>query len=218
MKKIITLLFASFLFSFSATYAQSEMLENGFSLKFSVGFPSSGYGYDGDFPIPDDLLLNNTIGLEIGNQWYFYTSDQFGIGLDVNWFDIMYGRSKMDVPLSDPIYRYTLEGSILEFGPVATFAVNDIFAVEGYYNLRPSYMATLLWENEDSNLVLYDFGFLNALGVGARVKFLYIGYEYTFGSIEGNVDGSGDLGEDADLLDKQPMGAGNSRLVIGFQF
>jgi hypothetical protein len=194
------------------------MLEKGFSLKFSFGFPPDAYGYDGDLPVPDDLLLNTTFGLEIGNQWYFYTSENFGIGLDVNWFDIMYGRSKMDVMQSDPIYRYTLEASLLEFGPVATYAINDIFAIEGYYNLRPSYMATLIWENQDSNLVFYEFGFLHGLGIGARVKFAYIGFEHNFGSVDGQVDGSGELGDEAEFLDKQPLSASNSRLVIGFQF
>lgn len=77
-------------------YSQSNMLEKGFSLKFSFGFPPTEYGYDGDLPIIDEGL-NTTFGLEIGNQWYFYTTEHFGIGLDVNWFDLVYGKSNLDI-------------------------------------------------------------------------------------------------------------------------
>ena len=219
MKKLCILILSLIIFSANCIYAQNKMLEKGFSIKFSFGFPPNEYGYDGDIDLPDDLLLNKNFGLEIGNQWYFYTSDQFGIGLDVNWLDVMYGRSKMD-DQNVPIYRYTLEASFLEFGPVATFAINDIFALEGYYNLRPTSMATLFWEDRESNIVVYDFGFLHSIGIGARIKFIYVGYEKNFGNIDGKVDGDGDLYDDAEayLLDKQAMSASNSRLVIGFQF
>jgi len=213
------LLFISILFiSTTFAFSQSSMLEKGFSAKFSFGFPPDAYGYDGDFPLPEELLLNTTYGFEIGNQWYFYTNEQFGIGLDVNWLDVVYGKSKMDVLVGESVKRLTLEGSFLEFGPLATFAFNDIFAIEGYYNLRPSYMATYYYENEDDNLLIYDFGFLHGLGIGARFKFLYVGYEYTFGNIEGGVTGWGELEEIADMLSEQTLGAANSKLILGFQF
>lgn len=198
--------------------AQDEMLDGGFSLKFSFGFPPTQYGYDGDLPLMGDIQVNTTYGLEIGNQWYFLKGEKFGLGLDVNWFEILYSHSKLRDLLFDRINRNTLEGSFLEFGPVATFALNDMFAIEGYYNLRPTYMATWFYKNSDDYVILYNFNIFNAFGIGARFKFLYIGYEYTFGDLDGKLAGGG-LYEDVDLLyDKQPMNAKNSKLVIGFQF
>ena len=203
--------------------AQSNMLENGFSLKFSFGFPPSQYGFDGDLPIPEELQLDNTFGLELGNQWYFYHGENFGLGLDVNWVDMVYGKAKTSDPVLGDVTRVTLEGSFLEFGPVGTFAINDIVALEGYYNLRPTYMGTYFYENSasffdpDDYVVLRDFSFLHGLGLGVRVKFLFIGYEYTFGSLDGKIDADGEF-EEAELYGEQKMGAGNSKLIIGFQF
>ena len=92
MKKITCFLIMCLLLSGSLANAQSGMLENGFSLKFSFGFPPSQYGFDGDLPVPDGLEIKNTYGLEIGNQWYFYNENNIGIGLDVNWFDIRFNN------------------------------------------------------------------------------------------------------------------------------
>ena len=203
--------------------SQNRMLENGFSVKFSFGFPPSQYGFDGDLPFPEGLELSNTYGLEIGNQWYFYNENNIGIGLDVNWFDVSYGKANIfDFDLGD-IDRITVEGSFLEFGPVGTFAINDILAVEGYYNLRPSYIASFYYEtsynmwNAEDYVLLRDFSFLHGLGIGIRLKFLYVGYEYTLGSFDGEIDAGGEF-EEAELYEKQKMDATNSKLIIGFQF
>lgn len=217
MKKIVLLAFSILVVFFGSVYSQSEMLEKGFSLKFSFGFPSPEYGYDGDLPIIDDGL-NITYGLEIGNQWYFYTNENFGIGLDINWFDIVYGKSSLDIPVIGDVERYTFDASLLEFGPVATFVINDMFALEGYYNLRPTYLATYYWQNEDDNLLIYNFGFLHGLGIGARIKFIFIGYEYTFGNIDGELQGWGEYEDVNEFYGKQPMSANNSKLIVGFQF
>ena len=198
--------------------AQDQMLENGFSLKFSFGFPPSNYGFDGDLPLPEDLQVKNTFGLEIGNQWYFYTGERFGLGLDVNWIDLTYSREKAYSPTLGYANRITAEGSFLEFGPVGTFAVNDIVALEGYYNLRPTYMATYYYEDSDDYVLVEDFGFLHGIGLGLRVKFLYFGYEYTFGSLQGKLIGGGEYDDVDQLYGDQTMDAKNSKLIIGFKF
>jgi len=210
-----------FLLLLSMTFesrAQSEMLENGFSLKFSFGFPPSQYGFDGDLPLPEELQLETTFGLEIGNQWYFLEKDRFGLGLDINWFDVTYGKAKMDNILLGSADRITLEGSFIEFGPIATFAINDLFAIEGYYNLRPTYMVTYYYENSDDYVLVRNFNFLNGLGIGAKLKFFYLGYEYTFGNINGDVSGGGEYEDVGLLYDKQKMDGSNSKLIIGFKF
>ena len=214
---VIATIFIIFLFHFSSI-AQSEMLEDGFSLKFSIGFPPSQYGLDGDLPLPEELQLETSFGLEIGNQWYFYDNEHFGIGLDINWFDVVYGKAKMNNALTGSANRITLEGSFLEFGPLVTYAINDMFAIEAHYNLRPTYMVTYYWENSDDYVLVRNFNFLHGIGIGARLKFFYIGYESTFGTINGNVQGDGEY-EDVELLyDKQNMSGSNSKLIIGFQF
>ena len=221
MKKITYLIMSCILVMTLSANAQSPMLENGFSLKFSFGFPPSQYGFDGDLPVPDGVELSNTYGLEIGNQWYFYNENNIGIGLDINWFDVSYGKANIsDFALGD-LDRITIEGSFLEFGPVATFAINDFLALEGYYNLRPSYMITYYYEtsfnmwNAEDYVLLRDFSFLHGLGFGVRLKFIYVGYEYTMGNLDGKIDAGG---EDAVDFGKQKMDAANSKLIIGFQF
>lgn len=218
MKRFTSALFLFLLLLSVETIAQGDMLDGGFSLKFSFGFPPSQYGFDGDLPIPEELEVNTTFGLEIGNQWYFYRGDNFGIGLDVNWFDLVYSKAKTDDQFLGTINRITLDASLLEFGPVATYAINDMFAIEGYYNLRPSYMVTYYYENTDDFVLIYNFKFLHGLGVGARFKFLYIGYEYAFGKVDGKLTGDGEYEDVGDLYGNQQMDAGNSKLIVGFQF
>ena len=198
--------------------AQNKMLQDGFNLKFSFGFPPSQYGFDGTFPLFDDPGLETTFGIEIGNQWYFYDNDHFGIGLDINWFDLVYGRSKIDNITYGTFNRITAEGSFLEFGPMATYAINDMFAIDAYYNLRPTYMATYYWQNADDGVLIRDFNFLHGIGIGARFKFFYLGFESTFGSIDGGVTGYGEYEDIEDLYEKQKMSGNNSKLIIGFQF
>lgn len=218
MKYFVYSTFLFVLFFAVESHAQSDMLQDGFNLKFSIGFPPTQFGLDGDIPLPDELQLQTTFGLEIGNQWYFYDTEHFGIGLDINWFDIVYGKAKMDNSLTGTANRITLEGSFIEFGPVATYAINDLFAIEGYYNLRPTYMVTYYWENSDDYVLVRNFSFLHGIGIGVRLKFFYIGYESTFGSVNGNVSGDGEF-EDVELLyDEQSMSGSNSKLIIGFQF
>jgi hypothetical protein len=203
--------------------AQNPMLEKGFSLKFSFGFPPSQYGFDGDLPIPEGLQLSNTYGLELGNQWYFYTENNIGIGLDINWIEVSYGKANISDFILGDIDMVTIEGSLLEFGPVGTFAINDILALEAYYNLRPSYMATYYYEtsfnmwNAEDYVLLRDFSFLHGLGVGVRLKFIYVGFEYTMGNLDGKIDAGGEF-EDAVDFGKQKMDAANSKLIVGFQF
>ena len=198
--------------------AQSEMLEDGFSIKFSIGFPSPEYSLSGEIPLPDELRIKTTYGLEIGSQWYLLRKDRFGLGLDINWLDAVYGRAKMNDPFVGITNYMTLEGSFLEFGPVVTFALSDNFAIEGYYNLRPTYFVGYYYENSDDYILVGDFSFLHGLGFGARLKFLYIGYEYTFGTADGSLSGGGEYEDIADLYFNQKMDGANSKLILGFQF
>jgi len=204
-------------FSFQSI-AQSEMIDKGFSIKFAFGFPESTYAFDGDIPFPDGLDINTTYGLEIGNQWYFLKEESFGLGLDVNWIDLQYGYASAEDPLIGEIRRNTLEGSFLEFGPVATFAFKDMFAIDAYYNLRPTVLASYYRDQNDDFILLQDFSFAHGLGLGARFKILYIGYEYTFGNFDGEISADGEYEDVPEEFDRQKMSGINSKLIIGLQF
>ncbi|MGD1891278.1 MAG: hypothetical protein ACFB15_11875 [Cyclobacteriaceae bacterium] len=202
-------------------YAQQAMLDGGFSVKFSFGFPPNQYGYDGDLPLPNGLAVNNTFGLEIGSLWEVVTGENVALSVDLNWFDLVYGGARINNPVDGEVLRITGELSLLEVGPAVTYAFSDLFALEGYYNLRPTFMGTAYIEDpEDSdNYVLArNFSFLHGLGVGARLKFIYIGYEYTFGAVNGNLLGEGEFEDASELFGQQRLDAANSKLIIGFQF
>jgi len=202
-------------------FAQSAMLDGGFSVKFAFGFPPNQYGYDGEIPLPNGLEVNNTFGLEIGSMWEVVTGENVALSVDLNWFDLVYGGARINNPIAGELYRITAELSLLEFGPAVTYALSDIFALEGYYNLRPTYMATAYFEDpEDSDdyVLARNFNFLHGLGVGARIRFVYIGYEYTFGSVNGNLEGGGEFEDVSQFFGRQRLDAANSKLIIGFQF
>jgi len=67
-------------------------------------------------------------------------------------------------------------------------------------------------------LLIYDFGFLHGVGVGARNKFVFIRYGYTFVSIDEKLQGSGEFEDVSDFYGKQTMSGNNSRLILDFQF
>jgi len=218
MKRHILILLISVTFFSGQSIAQSEMLDNGFSIKFAFAFPQSSYGFDGDIPIPSGLEVSNGFGIELGNQWYLMEQESFGLALDVNWLDLQYSFSKTNDATYGDLKRITLEGSLLEFGPLATLALNDKFAIDGYYNLRPTFMVSYFYENTDDFVLLNDFTFAHALGLGIRFNILYVGYEYTFGGFSGEIISEGEFDEVADLYDRQDMSGMASKLIIGLQF
>ncbi|MEM6841510.1 MAG: hypothetical protein AAF632_04745 [Bacteroidota bacterium] len=201
--------------------AQSAMLDNGFSVKFSLGFPPSQYGYDGEIPLPSELDVNNTFGLEIGSMWEVATGENVALAVDLNWFDLVYSGARINDPIDGELYRVTAEISLLEIGPAVTYAFSDLFALQGYYNLRPTFMGTAYFEDpEDSDdyVLASAFNFMHGLGVGARFKFIYLGYEYTFGSVNGNLQGEGEFEDASEIFGRQRLDGANSKLIIGFQF
>ena len=77
-------------------------------------------------------------------------------------------------------------------------------------------MVTYYYENSDDYVLVRNFSFLHGLGIGARLKFFYIGYEQTFGSVDGSISGGGEYEDVSQLYDNQRMDASNSKLIIGF--
>lgn len=221
MRKIGTLL-GIILMLGSLTVNGQKAIKNGFGLNLIVGIPSSTYGLDIEATdVPDDIKLGTTFGLQIGNRWYFSPTDQFGVGLMVNWFDITWGGKSADLT-GTSVTRGVLDLSFLEFGPVGTFALSDDMAVDAYYNLRPTFIlsayATTIGNGEIAN-VTAGVGMSHGLGAAFRYKVFNVGLEYVFGGVTGATTSTttGDVTATGDIDDIK-VNTGSIRLNLGFKF
>lgn len=193
MKKTF-FLFALILFTgtCSLTYAQKDRaLKNGFSINLVAGLPASTYGLESDIDIPDEFKLGPIMGLQIGSRWYFSPGNKFGAGLMVNWFDFT-GAFKSYSVGGYEMNRLVADITILEVGPVFTFKIIDNLAVDGYYNLRPTGLATVVtskFGDESDEEGYAGIGVSHAIGAAFRWNVLSVGAEYVLGGIKcSNVD------------------------------
>jgi len=208
MKQIRTLLIASLLLSLMLnTHAQKDRtLSNGFSIQLIVGIPSPEYGVSKDATVDKEFQFSSLFGLQLGNRWYFTNSDQFGIGLMVNWFDVSSALASYEIQ-QDEIIRLTVDATFLELGPIGTYAINSDMAVDAYYNLRPTGLATIaIDENSSIEDDAYGSGFTHALGAAFRWKVLSVGIESVLGNIKDY--------DDSEIK----LQANNFRFVIGVKF
>lgn len=176
----------------AVTFAQKDRaLKNGLSINLVAGLPASTYGLESDSNIPDELKLGPIIGLQIGSRWYFSPGERFGAGLMVNWFDLT-GAYKSTTSGTVEMKRFVADITILEVGPVFTFKIIDNLAVDGYYNLRPTGLATIYsssFGGESDEEGYAGIGVSHALGATFRWSVLSVGAEYVLGGIKcSNVD------------------------------
>lgn len=188
--------------------AKDRTLSNGFSLKASLGFPSSDFGTPG--VLPDDMEYGTVLGLEIGNRWYFSPTDTWGIGLMVNWFDISYVKGK-----SQDFDVYTVDVGFLELGPVGTYALNEAMALDAYYNLRPT-VSTTVTNDFDVVTAFAGSGFTHAIGAAFRWKVLSIGVESAFGEVTSDL--YYEDGEQMDVGFSETTSNKRFRIIFGFKF
>ena len=106
---------------------KNRTLSNGFSIKVEYGIPSKEYGTN--YPVSNDMKYGISYGLQMGNQWYFSPSEKFGIGLNINWFDFSFTAKAYDDGS-----RATIDASLIEIGPIGTYALNNEMAIDLYYN------------------------------------------------------------------------------------
>ena len=168
---------------------KNRTLSKGFSIKIEYGIPSASYGTD--IPVASDWKYGITVGLQIGNQWYFNPGEKLGFGLMVNWFDCSFAAKSVE-----DATRATIDLSVMELGPIATYALSNEMAIDAYYNLRPTMVQnfsrwTSSWGGHTGEYsdTRSGYGFTNALGAGFRWRALSIGMEYEFGSVSES-DGS----------------------------
>lgn len=179
--------------------AGDDLIGNGFDLQLSFGFPSKDYGFP-DYAEPD---YGTMLGIQLGNHWYFYNDGKFGVGLNVNWIDFSYvGKEKNGSDYG------TIDMSFCELGPVGSFAISDQFAIDAFYNLRPTALMSYYNNSNDEDL-LVGSGVTHSLGARFRFNIVYVGMDMVFGKLNGKW---------ADAGDKEDMTANNTRITLGLKF
>jgi hypothetical protein len=222
MKKSVILL-SIILMSGATTnlFAQKDRkLTKGFSINLVTGIPSAQYGVSKSDNIDAEYQLGSIWGLQLGNRWYFNPTEQYGIGLMVNWIDITAGV-KAGSESSYDWARAVVDFSFCEIGPVGTYVLTKDIALDAYYNLRPTgFSSGMVWSptsgDDDETYVYAGFGFTHALGAAFRYKALNIGLEYVMGGIKSEGTYSGPDGDED--LESQKNIANNFRIMIGAKF
>ncbi len=199
----------------SNSFAQKDRkLSNGFSVNLVMGSPSDTYGLTSDSEIDAEYKLGGIWGLQLGNRWYFNPKEKYGIGLMINWIDFT-GAVKTGTSTGVNWTRVVVDLTVLEFGPVATYALTNDIALDAYYNLRPTGFGHTIAFTGSGDDVTYSYvglGFSNALGAAFRYKVFNLGFEYVFGSInsQGTYSGPGDF-----TLDDQKNMTNSFRVMLG---
>ncbi len=202
-KRVSIFLGAAFLLlSTVQTQAKNRTLSNGFSMHIMLGSTSSEFG-NPDNNV-DGLEYGMLNGFQIGNRWYFSPADTWGIGLMVNWFDFSGASGDSDFAAAD--------AALFELGPIGTYAINESMAIDGYYNLRPTF---LVMASTEGDLMGYGgFGITHALGVAYRWKVLSVGVETVFGSVNSVYVDEDDFHDDVQAKLKN----NSTRFVLGVKF
>lgn len=211
MKKTITLILTLIIVgALSEVTAQKNgMLSNGFSIKAQIGFPSAAYGANTD--ADSDYKYGTAFGIQIGNQWYFNPKENYGFGLMVNWIDASAVRKRTDTPLGE-FQRATADLAFLEVGPIGTYVLSEEMAIDAYYNLRPTSLATAYQLEDEDGEAYGGFGVTNAVGADFRYKLFVLGVEYVFGKVKVTQD-SENLFEDGAKIE-----ANSFRILLGVKF
>lgn len=187
---------------------ENRTLSNGFSIKIVLGVPSNSFG--AEEPVDSTMKYGMMGGLQLGNQWYFHPADKYGFGLMVNWFDLSAAAKS-----AGDEARATIDLSVLEFGPIGTFALSDQMAIDGYYNLRPTILMNIeTWSNRygDYSNTWEGVGLTHAVGAGFRWSVLSAGLEYVFGKVKYDSETFNGVDEN------KVMKANSFRIILGVKF
>lgn len=209
MKKFCLLLIVILFSGSTGTLPAQEIrtLSHGFSINLVVGIPATNYAYAKEVSPNDEMRFPFISGLQIGNRWYFGSSQVFKMGLMVNWFDFTTGFRK-----NNDLTRFAIDASLFELGPIGSFGLSDDIALDLYYNLRPTAFAHIwTYPAEDPEGYLGG-GLSHAIGTAFRWRALNVGLEYVLGSINCKY-----LDPDAEVADRK-LRLNSFRLMIGAKF
>lgn len=206
MKRII-LIVPLLILLLSASKAQIDRrVKNGFSVQLGYGIPLGAYSEQ----------AASFYSLQLGSRWYIATPENYGLGIGVNWIDFSIGGNYDGESAYGMKAKTFSDFTVLEFGPVGTYALQNFSAIDAYFNFRPSYFSSgVVYENSNTeSRINAAIGFSYALGFSYRYKALSFSTEAGFGTFKKaiviNLDGE-NLGN-ADL--KVPT----LRFLFGFKF
>lgn len=227
MKKIIISL-AIFLAVSSLIYGQNvknRAIKRGLILNTSIGIVTSKAGLQIPNQNWDKLSYFN---FQLGTRWYIKPQPKWGLGIQVSWFDILYSEStapvKQEIPNeswlfdSDMLNNKFFSTSLFTVGPVGTFAITPNVAIDGYYNIRPTFVMAKASGIEDQP----GFGVSHLVGFSFRVGVFSIGADYIFGDIKSLTDAISssidDVGGDVTVKKIGKIKTEMLRLNIGVKF
>ena len=213
MKKNLLFLALVLCIGFLSSVQAQRAIKNGFSINAVIGVPSGSFGLDGIESLNSDLQLKMLYGLQLGNRWYFNPTEQYGIGLMVNWIDFTIGAKSTTINNYDYAVA-ALDLTFLEVGPIGTFAISEDMAIDGYYNLRPTVFSWAIVSEDDNSYASAGFGFSHAIGTAFRYKVLNICVEYVLGSIKVSQEESSGIS----IPNNGKMNPNSFRILIGAKF
>ena len=206
----------------------SGVLSNGFYINLGAAFPTLTW-------IKNDNISTNTIpfwvqeqkigtqpNIEIGNQWYFYHNDNFGVGLKAGWFQFGYSAytntNGFNVFNNGAIKSSALDLRVLKVAPMVSYAINDDFAIDGSFEFAPSLI--YLMEQEKGNPGRNDLvgtvmgGITFSPGLRIRYTMFCLGYDYNFGTLYGKGTIPDGTSDETDMSQK----IAGSRVYLGLKF
>lgn len=227
MKKVFLALAAFAGLAFSAS-AQTPGEDNGFGLKINFGAPVGNYGC----PEKESKLGFSTeyefsgasFGISIDNRWYVWHNDRHGVAVNAHWLDITGMAGEVEKTTKRELGSLTktetrkndamaAEVGFLGVGPMYTFYIGNEMAVDGYYNIVPTYQFFSIEGNdEDDDSNFGGMGVTHNIGAAFRWKFLQAGLEFRMGEIE--LEGLEDDYEDWSY----DAGANSFKFFVGFKF
>ncbi len=202
MRKLFTTFIVA-LISFCSVYADNNSislktglsahdhpLDNGFLIRLGFGVPGASYGdrnhedynpynYNGEI---DEVNMATSIGIELGNQFYVWreSSETMGLAVNINWMDLQLGFGTVDYYNtydSGTDVELLINLSLIEVGPLYTYALNDDMGIDAYFNLCPTLLVSAWYEDA-------GIGLRYAVGGAFRWKVLSAGLEYGFGDVK----------------------------------
>lgn len=197
-------------------------LSNGFYLNLGVSFLNSEITSFNDISIKQTSLPSYGVAptLELGNQFYFYNTDNIGIGLKASWLQLGYSSiSKTNNVFADK--GYALNAELIKITPQFTYAFNDKFALDASFGVAPEVFFSNYTESNKTTVRVGKNDNVSSYGIGAsfspglRVRYgkFALGFDYTFGTLKG----SGTL-PNLDTDYKLTQKVNYSRIYLGFQF
>ena len=129
--------------------------------------------------------------LELGNQWYFYNTDAWGVGLKASWLQVGFSNITNAYYTNATGKAYNIQ--LLKLAPQFTYAINDDMGVDVALEVNPTFLLQTFTEADGGGTVgtrrddvaNFTFGTLYAPSLRYRYKVFSAGFDFTFGTLKG---------------------------------